>query len=109
MEQQRAILDTGGRTLIIPGPGDVEIRLPPGSVRIPLEKAPSGHLVMVVDDYDNLPHNSGGLEQRKTHFLAGTNPDQDETSTVNPTTEDAADAANPASPSTAGPVVHSSL
>ena len=69
MEQQRAILDTGGKSLILPGPGEVEIVLPPGSVRIPLEKAPSGHLVMVIDNYSNLSTPGGGLPPRAIDLL----------------------------------------
>ena len=70
LEQQRAILDTGSRTLIFPGPGDVEISLPPGSVRVPLEKAPSGHLVMVIDEYHKLISQTGGVPSRVTHLLS---------------------------------------
>ena len=72
LEQQRAILDTGGRTLIFPGPGDVEISLPPGSVRVPLEKAPSGHLVMVIDEYHKLISQKGGVPNKVTHLLSET-------------------------------------
>ena len=72
MEQQRAILDTGGKTLILPGPGEVEIVLPPGSVRIPLEKAPSGHLVMVIDNYAGLSAPKGGLPPRAVDLLTNT-------------------------------------
>ena len=72
LEQQRAILDTGNKELILPGPGDVEITLPPGSVRVPLEKAPSGHLVMVVDDYQKIVQRTGGVESKVTHLLSGT-------------------------------------
>ena len=54
LEHERAILDTGNHELIFPGPGRVKIELPPGSTRIPLHKAPSGHLVMVVDDYEKV-------------------------------------------------------
>ena len=71
MEQQRAILDTRGRTLILPGPGPVEIQLPPGSVCVPLEKAPSGHLVMVVDEFHKISQTSGGVRETPKHFLAG--------------------------------------
>ena len=70
MEQQRAIVDTGGQALILPGPGEVEIVLPPGSVVVPLEKAPSGHLVMVLDDYENVGHRRGGTPPRTMQFLA---------------------------------------
>ena len=43
LETSRAVLDTGRRMLIFPGPGPIEYQLPPGSIEIPLEKAPSGH------------------------------------------------------------------
>ena len=39
------------------------MELPPGTVEIPLQKAPSGHLVMVIDDYEKLIKQSGGLEE----------------------------------------------
>ena len=64
MEQKRAILDTGGRKLYFPGPGDVQIILPPGSIEVPLQKAPSGHLVMVVDNFEQVTAPSkGGLPE----------------------------------------------
>ena len=63
LEQNRAILDVGGRCLIFPGPGKIEYKLPPGSLTIPLEKAPSGHLCMVVDAYKAVPTQHGGLSQ----------------------------------------------
>ena len=74
MEQQRAILDTDNRKLIFPGPGEVKIILPPGSVVHPLEKAPSGHLLMVIDDYANLATKSGGLPDQPLELLASTSP-----------------------------------
>jgi hypothetical protein len=56
IERNRGILDMGDKKrLIFPGPGKVQIILPPGSIEIPLEKAPSGHLVMVIDDYEKDP------------------------------------------------------
>ena len=63
LEQNRAILDVGSRQLIFPGPGKVEYKLPPGSITIPLEKAPSGHLCMVVDAYKAVPKQHGGLSE----------------------------------------------
>ena len=42
LETSRAVLDTGRRMLIFPGPGPIEYQLPPGSIEIPLEKAPFG-------------------------------------------------------------------
>ena len=62
LENLRAILDVDRRMMHLPGPGDVQIILPPGSRSIPLEKAPSGHLVMPIDHYDQIPTQRGGLE-----------------------------------------------
>ena len=88
LEQQRAILDTGGKTLIFPGPGDVEITLPPGSIRVPLEKAPSGHLVMVIDEYQKLVSQTGGVPSRITHLLSGDNSREAPQSNDTPPTAD---------------------
>ena len=87
LEAQRAILDTAGKTLIIPGPGPVELNLPPGSLRIPLEKAPSGHLVMVVDEYHKTVQSQGGLKERTVHFLAGSKPADTPAAAASPTPE----------------------
>ena len=71
LEHERAILDMGSHELIIPGPGEVKYELSPGSVRIPLKKAPSGHLVMIVDDYENAMNASrGGLPHASLQFHA---------------------------------------
>ena len=63
LEADRAIVDTGNRTLIFPGKGDVKLELPPGSITVPLQKAPSGHLVLVVDDYENAISKQGGTPE----------------------------------------------
>ena len=63
LESARAILDMGAQRLIFPGQGPLTMELPPGTVEVPLQKAPSGHLVMVIDDYDKLIKQSGGLEE----------------------------------------------
>ena len=69
LETDRAVLDTGNRTLIFPGPGDIKFELPPGSITIPLEKAPSGHLVMVIDDFEKLTaRQTGGLKEHSLQF-----------------------------------------
>ena len=65
LEGQRAIIDTGNRELIPPGNGKVTIDAPPGSIRIPLVKAPSGQLVMVVDDYERLVAATGGAPRAR--------------------------------------------
>ena len=56
--------------LIFPGPGDVKYDLPPGSTIVPLEVAPSGHLVMVTDDYGRLPKETGGIKDSKLVMIA---------------------------------------
>ena len=61
LEALRAILDTANRTFMFLGPGPIKIELPPGSTVVPLEKAPSGHLVMVIDDYEHVAAKRGGL------------------------------------------------
>ena len=43
---KKAILDTHGKLLIIPGPGGVEIRCSPGTVALQLGMSESGHLIM---------------------------------------------------------------
>ena len=37
------------------------MKLPSGSVTVPLEKLPSGHLAMVIDDYARLQAQQGGV------------------------------------------------
>ena len=63
MEGKRAILDCGKRMLNLPGDGDVEIILPPGSVSYPLEKVPSGHLARVINNYEKLKAKTGGSQK----------------------------------------------
>ena len=59
IETLQGTLDTGKRRLLLPGlEGQVDS---PGTTDIPLEKAPSGHLVMVVDSYELVHPPKGGL------------------------------------------------
>ena len=52
LEKNRAIIDTGKRIMIYPGPGEVQYILPPGSVTMPLTKNPhGGHLCLPVCEY----------------------------------------------------------
>ena len=60
--------------LVFPGPGDIKYDLPPGSTIVPLEVAPSGHLVMVTDDYGRLPKETGGVKDSKLVMIARTTP-----------------------------------
>jgi len=78
LEKIGAILDTRGKQLIIPAPGEqkLTLELSPGATVLPLEKAPSGHLVLVTDSYAKL-QNKGGLPKRQIIFLANTHPNDD--------------------------------
>ena len=50
---KKALLDTHGKLLIIPGPGGVEIRCSPGTVALQLENGvDSGHLILPVRPQD---------------------------------------------------------
>ena len=46
------MMDMGNHQLILPGSGDAQVVWPAGTIKIPLKKAPSGHLVMVVDEFE---------------------------------------------------------
>ena len=48
----------------------MKFELPPGSMRIPLKKAPSGHLVMVIDDYEKVVERRGGLPHASLQLLS---------------------------------------
>ena len=77
----------GKRQLVFPGPGDsADGSLPPGSIVIPLEKAPSGHLVMVLDDFERLAVKAGGVpeSQLQLHTSSGSFQDLSVTNSLNP-------------------------
>ena len=52
---KRALLDTHGRLLIIPGPGGVEIKCSPGTVALQLEMSESGHLILPLRPEPDMP------------------------------------------------------
>ena len=54
--------------LHVPGDGDVEIVLPPGSVSYPLEKVPSGHVALVIESYEKLKAKAGGIPETSMHL-----------------------------------------
>ena len=64
LEEARAILDVDKRMLYFPGPGEVQIILPPGSLEIPLEQVASGHFAIVIDDYEQIAKRRGGIPER---------------------------------------------
>ena len=63
LEHERSIIDAGKRMLYFVGKGEAKIELPPGSAAIPLKKAPSGHLVIEIDEYEKLKPHKGGLPE----------------------------------------------
>ena len=52
------------------GKGDVQLQLPPGCLTIPLRKAPSGHLVMVIDEYDKVSEQKEGVAEASLQLHA---------------------------------------
>ena len=64
LEDNNAILDIGNRTLHLLPKGKAQMKLPPGAFSIPLQQAPSGHLVMTIDSNGQVQQARGGLSQR---------------------------------------------
>lgn len=67
---ERAIMDMGARRIVFPGPGELRMELPPGSVVIPLEQAPSGHLVMPIDEYSKVTKATGGTPSSSLSLIS---------------------------------------
>ena len=67
MQVKHSNMDTHRQKLILPGYGEVQYKLPPGSIEIPFERAPSGHLVMVVDNCEKVQP-PRDVRPRKVHF-----------------------------------------
>ena len=61
LEKHRCIRGCGDRQQNFVSDGDVEIKLLSGSITVPLEKVPSGHLAMVIDDFEHLQSQQGGV------------------------------------------------
>ena len=70
MEKHNAIHDMGKRQLHFPGPGEVQIILPPGSVTVDLIKAPSGHQTIPIDEFAAVPPRTGGLPEQALQLHA---------------------------------------
>ena len=54
------------------GQGEVQLMLPPDSVSIPLHKAPSGHLVMIIDDFEGVTKTKGGVPEASLQLHSST-------------------------------------
>ena len=72
MQRQGAVLEmaAGKERLTFPGPGGYEIRWAPGARHMPLERAPSGHLIIPCDHYDRIPTAKGGILDTSLVFQA---------------------------------------
>ncbi len=57
------ILRKGQEFMAFPGPGGYEIKWSPGTKLLPMEHAPSGHLVIPCDRFKELPSGSANTEQ----------------------------------------------
>jgi len=66
LSQKAAFLDTGGKRLILPGPGGIELKLSPGTLCIQLESSPSGHLLMPVSEFK---HFNQSTPKRRVTFM----------------------------------------
>ena len=48
LRSKRAIIDTFGKLLILPGEGDVEFKVSPGTLVLQLEDSESGHPILPI-------------------------------------------------------------
>ena len=97
LKAKKAILDIGKKQLIFPGPGEIEMKLPEGSVITPLAEAPSGHLCMLIDAFDELSTAKGGLINHEENALRQRTPGQRAARGVAGTVGSAAAAQQPSS------------
>ena len=77
LQEHNSILDIGGKRLCFLPEGekvDLAHLLPSGSIVIPLETAPSGHLVMTVDNYEKVAKARGGLQEQSLQLLSNQSP-----------------------------------
>ena len=60
----------GKERLTFPGPGGYTITWAPGAMHMPLERAPSGHVVIPCDDFASVASESSGLASRALQLHA---------------------------------------
>ena len=73
MREKQGVLEMAEEKemLSVPGPGGYKIEWSPGTLHVPLQNAPSGHLVMPVDHYDKVAEKpKGGLKTEGLTFHA---------------------------------------
>ena len=51
LEGRQAVPDIGNKRPVFPEPGSVHMQLSPGSLAPPLERSPSGHLILPITDF----------------------------------------------------------
>ena len=73
LEKHRAILDCFNKVFYLCAPGEVEIRVPEGSERLPLEQAPSGHLILPISSYEAANASLRGQSRAERHLLVEPN------------------------------------
>ena len=68
MERHRAVLemDPTKKQLTFPGPGGYTIQWSPGTIHIPLQTTPSGHLAFPLDHYQECEQQQTGLKEQTT-------------------------------------------
>ena len=83
----------GKEMLTFPGPGGYKVEWSPGTVHVPLQTAPSGHLVFVVDAFGKISTRTGGMVPQSftlhTHVAATSDPGTLASSTPGGTSEPA--------------------
>ena len=72
MSLKKGVLEMtdGEEYLTFPGPGGYKIEWSPGTRRMKLERAPSGHLVLPCDSFERVSPNTGGLPEKVTTFFS---------------------------------------
>ena len=73
ISEKEGVLETGpkSRQLSFPGPGGYSIQWSPGTRHFPLVPAPSGHLMMECDHYNNLVRPAGLATPTTTFYATG--------------------------------------
>ena len=52
MIRHRAVIDCAGQRMYLCGPGEIQFQPPPGTQTLRLERAPSGHIVLPISEYE---------------------------------------------------------
>jgi len=71
IEERKGVIETakGQQFLTFPGPGGYRIVWEPGAIHLPLTKAPSGHLCVELDHFDQIASDNG-VETKQVTLLS---------------------------------------